>query len=172
MGCYLGVIETPWAVSANSHPPPWSSEIFVVGCFSLWPSSNTEAFNKFIVRNCPINNQNSYISRTECPIYFIPGCKFKFIRCLQTYLRKLIIHFGQWRDPTGPFFIKDPLKLASQDALGSMTVQEGPLGQSRVPQWPKKCSKRFRGARECIMYKWYTKPGFFLKIMRSTLGSL
>ena len=104
-------------------PPPWSSEIFVVGCFSLWPSSNTEAFNKFIVRNYPINNQNSYISRTECPIYFIPGCKFKFIRCLQTYLRKLIIHFGQWRDPTGPFFIKDPLKLASQDALGSMTVK-------------------------------------------------
>ena len=35
-------------------------------------------------------NQKRYISGTECPIDFKPGCEFKFLCCLEAYLRKLI----------------------------------------------------------------------------------
>ena len=30
-------------------------------------------------------------SGTECPIDLKPGCKFKFVRCLETYLKKISI---------------------------------------------------------------------------------
>ena len=60
----------------------------------------------------PHSFSNAYTSGTECPIDLKPGCKFKFLRCLEDYLRKLIKsdHEGALE---GPFFTKGPLKIAS-----------------------------------------------------------
>ena len=41
------------------------------------------------------------------------GCKFKFVRCRETYLKKLITLGHEWT-LLGPFFTKGALKLASQ----------------------------------------------------------
>ena len=41
-------------------------------------------------------------SGTECPIDLKPGCKFKFVRCLETYLKKLI-SLGHEGTLPGPF---------------------------------------------------------------------
>ena len=40
-----------------------------------------------------IKNQIHFISGTECPIDLKPGCRFKFVPCLETYPKQLII-FG------------------------------------------------------------------------------
>ena len=41
-------------------------------------------------------------SGTECPIDLKPGCKFMFVRCLETYLKKLI-SLGHEGTLPGPF---------------------------------------------------------------------
>ena len=41
-------------------------------------------------------------SGTECLIDLNPGCKFKFVRCLETYLKKLI-SLGHEGTLPGPF---------------------------------------------------------------------
>ena len=57
--------------------------------------------------NWPIENKNSYISGTECPIDLKPGCKFKFVRCLETYLRTSPI-LGHEGTLQGPFLGRVP----------------------------------------------------------------
>ena len=49
-------------------------------------------------------NQNDYFSGTECWIYLKPGCKFKFVYCLDIYLRKFAIfdHGGTLDGPLSP----------------------------------------------------------------------
>ena len=71
--------------------------------------------------NWLIENQNSYISGTDCPIDLKSGCKFKFVSCLETNLRTFTI-LGHEGTLQGPFFTKGPLKLASQGPFW------GPLG--------------------------------------------
>ena len=79
----------------------------------------------------PTANQKRYISGTKCPIDLKPGCKFMFVRCLETYLKK-IDQFGPWRDPAGPFFTKGPQKLAS---LGPFRGPFGGPWRSRRVPW-------------------------------------
>ena len=55
-----------------------------------------------------------------------PGCKFKFVCCLVTYLKKMII-LGHDGTLQGPYFTKGPLKVASNMVSGAI---------------------------ECIMWKW------------------
>ena len=38
----------------------------------------------------PHSFSNAYTSGTECRIDLKPGCKFKFVVCLETYLKKLV----------------------------------------------------------------------------------
>ena len=58
-----------------------------------------------------------------CLIDLKPGCKLEF---------KKNDHFGPWRDPAGPFFIKGPLKLASHGPLWSPLG--GPGRSRRFPR--------------------------------------
>ena len=37
--------------------------------------------------NWPIENQKGYFSGTECQIDLKPGCRFKFLRCLDVYVK-------------------------------------------------------------------------------------
>ena len=47
----------------------------------------------------------SYISGTECPIHLKLGCKFKFVHCLETYLKiNNLDHEGTLQDPILPRF--------------------------------------------------------------------
>ena len=57
--------------------------------------------------NWPIENQNSYISETKCPIDLNPGCKFEFVRCVKVYLKRLII-LGHEGTLQGPFLPRVP----------------------------------------------------------------
>ena len=41
-------------------------------------------------RNHPPLSENRDCSETECPIDLKHGCKFKFVRSLETYIKKLI----------------------------------------------------------------------------------
>ena len=40
--------------------------------------------------NMPQRFSNAYSSGTESRIDLKPGCKFKFVRCLETYVKKLV----------------------------------------------------------------------------------
>jgi len=40
--------------------------------------------------NLPHRFSNAYSSGTEIRIDLKPGCKFKFVRCLETYVKKLV----------------------------------------------------------------------------------
>ena len=46
---------------------------------------------------------------------FKPGCKFKFVHCLETYLK--IDQCGPISDPAGAFLTNGALKLASQGLI-------------------------------------------------------
>ena len=39
---------------------------------------------------CPPVGKTLYTSGTKSPIDLKPGCKFKFVVCLETYLKKLV----------------------------------------------------------------------------------
>ena len=74
----------------------------------------------------PTANQNRYISGTECPIDLKPGCKFKFLCCLEVYLRKLINldHEGPLE---GPFLQRVPKNLPYRVHFGvHLGVHNGP----------------------------------------------
>ena len=72
----------------------------------------------------PAANLKRYISGTECPIDLKPGCKFKFLSCLEVYLRKLINldHEGALE---GPFLPRVLRNLPRRVNLG---VHNGPGG--------------------------------------------
>ena len=38
--------------------------------------------------NMPARNQNGYFFGTESQIYLNPSCKFKFVCCIEIYLKK------------------------------------------------------------------------------------
>ena len=78
----------------------------------------------------PTANQKRYISGTECPIDLKPGCKFKFLSCLEVYLRKLINldHEGALEGPFLPRVIQNlPRRIHFGVHLG---VHDGPGGSS------------------------------------------
>ena len=50
----------------------------------------------------PHRFSNAYTSGTEYRIDLKPGCKFKFVVCLETYLKK-IGSIGPMSVPDGPF---------------------------------------------------------------------
>ena len=52
--------------------------------------------------NWPLGNIKAFISVNKCRIDLKPGCKLKFVRCPETYLRKLII-LGNEGSLQGPF---------------------------------------------------------------------
>ena len=69
----------------------------------------------------PIENQNSYISGTKSPIDLKPGCKFKFVSCLETYLKKL--SFWAMKGPCKAFFNQGcPEICLAGSILGSIGV--------------------------------------------------
>ena len=104
----------------------------------------------------PHRFSNAYSSGTECRIYPKPGCKFEFVRCLKVYETKLT-NLDPEGTLEGPFYQGSPeISLAGsflRSILGSMMVQEGPLSPVRVTQFPKRCSRKVRGARLCIKCK-------------------
>ena len=82
----------------------------------------------------PAANLKRYISGTECPIDLKPGCKFKFLSCLEVYLRKLINldHEGALEGPFLPTVLQNlPRRIHFGVPLG---VHEGPGGSSG-PLW-------------------------------------
>ena len=52
---------------------------------------------------CPPVGKTLYTSGTKSPIDLKPGCKFKFVVCLETYLKKLVRsdHWGSLADLFG-----------------------------------------------------------------------
>ena len=94
----------------------------------------------------PAANLKRYISGTECPIDLKPGCKFKFLSCLEVYLRKLINldHEGALE---GLFLPRVPQNLPCRIHFWvHLGVHDG-LGGSSGPWYSftmtKKCSKMF-----------------------------
>ena len=94
----------------------------------------------------PAANLKRYISGTECPIDLKPGCKFKFLSCLEVYLRKLINldHEGALEGPFLPRVLQNlPRRIHFGVHLG---VHDGPGGSSGPwysSTMTKKCSKMF-----------------------------
>ena len=75
---------------------------------------------------------------TKSRIDFKPGCKFKFVHCLETYLKKLMI-LGHEGTLQAPFYQGSHEISLAGSILGPlgcpcMTVQEGPLSPGRAPQ--------------------------------------
>ena len=52
-------------------------------------------------KHTPLSENRDY-SGTKCTIDLKPGCKVKFVRCLETYLKELII-LGHGGTLLGPF---------------------------------------------------------------------
>ena len=80
--------------------------------------------------NGPQQFENIIISEAECPIDLKPGCKFKFLCCLEVYLRKLINldHEGALEGPFLPRVLQNlPRRIHFGVHLG---VHDGPGGSS------------------------------------------
>ena len=78
------------------------------------------------IKPCKTAFAKPFISVTKSWIDLKPGCKIKFVRCLETYLLRLMI--------LGPFYQGSPEISLAGSVLGSMKVKEGPLSPGRVPQ--------------------------------------
>ena len=77
-----------------------------------------------------IENQNSYIYGTKCPIDLKSGCKFKFLSCLEVYLRKWI-NLDHEVALEGPFLPWVPQNLPRRIHFGvHLGVHDGPGGAS------------------------------------------
>ena len=114
----------------------------------FWTASR---YHVHFLNHLPLS-ETRHRSATECPFDLKPGCKFKFVHCLETYLRKFISSamMGHCRVL---FYHGSPEVSIAWYILGSIwgsvKVQEGPLSLGRVGQWPNKWSNMVRGAREC-----------------------
>ena len=51
------------------------------------PLGDLHTFNRQSTKGGGIENQNSYISGTECLFDLKPGSKIKSVRCLETYIK-------------------------------------------------------------------------------------
>ena len=89
----------------------------------------------------PNENKKGYYFEIECRIDVKPGCKFKFLCCLEVYVKKIgqgLLKYVSQAPFQGPY-------------RASMKVQEGTLVHIMVPGYQKKLLTIGKWPRKCTM---------------------